>query len=123
MGRTLSGRPTIAGAYERDEDLGFRVAERGCAAPFSAGLLVTGTALPLQTPAVHRSSIPRGIRARSFTWIVGGLTVVAGLLVWYRIGSDSFWYDEDASLRYRVQRVGRAFSPSTTAVWLSITRC
>jgi hypothetical protein len=38
--------------------------------------------------------------ARSFAWAVAACTAAAGALAWYRIGHDSFWLDEAASLRF-----------------------
>jgi mannosyltransferase len=37
---------------------------------------------------------------RSFAWAVVACTAAAGVLAWYRIGHDSFWLDEAASLRF-----------------------
>jgi mannosyltransferase len=62
---------------------------------------VTGSPTTEATRRVPRTTArPTTYSARRFAWAVGACTAVAACLVWYRIGKDSFWLDEAASLRF-----------------------
>ena len=59
--------------------------------------LPTVDAIRERPERVRRS---RRIDNRRFAWAVALCTAAAADLVWYRIGHDSFWLDEAASLRF-----------------------
>jgi mannosyltransferase len=55
------------------------------------------------TRAQVRTARSRRANAGRFVWTVGACTAVAAGLAMYRIGPDSFWLDEAASLRFAHQ--------------------